>query len=483
VVYILKKIGKYMSYFGNDNPKNSMGELEVAEVTPVVQITAQYGLLPTIFHVEDSSGSGSTSAENSMFISSTGNDSSGLATILTQTQINIKAGQGGMIIADAMFDTPGIDSRMSVGFINAEDSFVFGYDGDIFGVSHMYLGKDELQTLTILSSGTGTANITINDVVYSVNLTPGDESHNAYEIAKQLTEQVQNYNIHSNGSTVLAQSVISREQGLFAFQGSTATATWNQEVAGVEPQRDFTPQSDWNGINADYLDTSKLNNYKIVFNGNVKFYIQNPDTSDFDLVHTIKFLNSSVNPHTGNPTFRGGWLAGNTGSILNKTISGSKLGMFLQGKAVKTDFIRAAVHTAPTIGTTETTVLILRNRYDFNNRVNRSNLFPRFLSFSTDTNKSMIFNVYVNPIFQGDVIYEYIDKKLSIVEVATNEVEIINTGGFISSTATSFGSNAQINLIDTNLNFEPGTTFVVTAQVSSGSPSEATASVNWVEDF
>jgi hypothetical protein len=472
-----------MSFYGNNNPQTSTGELKTVNVKPVVQLNAQYGLLKNVLTVTDINSSGVTKVENSLFITETGTATDSISAILTKNQINIRAGQSGSVIIEAAFSLPMLDSIQQAGFINAEDSFTFAYLNNSFGVLHSYNGADELQDLVISNSGTGVATITINNIPYNVTLTSGTVDHNASEIAKQLKDQVKNFNISNNGNKVRIQSVISQVMTGFTFSGSTATANFIQLKAGKPTDFDFIPKESWNGLQAEWLDTTKLNIYKIIFDVNIKFYIQNPETLKFDLVHTITLLNNQDITKVGNPTFRAGWLVRNAGNSNNLILKGSKLGMFREGEAAINEFFRG-VNSIANIGTTRTSLLTLRNRSDFNTRVNRSNFSPKVVSFSADTNKPVLFDIYINPTFVNDTIYEYITEDLSIIEYSKSNSEIIESeGSLIFSAISTAGASVLFDLSTLNIEFEPNTTIVITATVSSGANADVATTINWTEDI
>ena len=71
------------SYEFEDLAKTAFGELQVASLQPVTQISAQYGLLQGVLTVVDDLVSGTNSVVDDKFTCQTGTDSDGLASILS----------------------------------------------------------------------------------------------------------------------------------------------------------------------------------------------------------------------------------------------------------------------------------------------------------------------------------------------------------------------------------------------------------------
>lgn len=466
-----------MSYFGNNNPRSAYGELETIVNEPVVQVSAQYGVLNTMLQITVETAS--ITSEDSMFTISTGTGTNGTALTSTRKQMYSKAGQGAVCVFDALFDTPVANSRQYGGLINSEDGICFAYLGEEFGVLHFYQGKNETLLLTIDSGGTGSATVTVNDIAYPVTLTAGGANHNAYEIAQQLSGVIPNYFVTSNQNEVTFMCQLPVTRGSFSFTGSNATTTFTREITGAEPTRDFTPQADWNGLPSD-VNPQLLNNYKIVFDGNIYFYIQNSETGNYDLVHTIKYTNSNTVPPIGNPTFRGGWYVTNDGNNTNLTVKGSKMGIFCQGMNKISRFNNTLTNSID-VGATETVILSLRNRFEFNGRINRSSIYPTGLSISTDSAKGMVFKVYTLPVYATEVIFDYINKTNSIAEFSLDSTTLASFGAAVRSYGTANSDTFQFELGE--IEITPDTLLAVTVKNNGNSSDTATLSVTWSEDL
>lgn len=471
--------------------KAAFGELLATSLTPLTQISAQYGLLTDTFTVTDAGSSGSTSVVSEKFTCQTGVAADGLASILTRKQLAYKAGQGATARFTAVFDTPVADNTQAAGLITAENSFAFIYAGTAFGILYTHGGVVEVQelTITVAAAGAETATVTIDGTPYNVSLTGiGTLQGDAYEIAESLSTQVPNYLFTSDDDTVVAVSVLAGARGAYAFSSTgTATAAWSQITAGSPTTDVFIPQASWNGdIKAD-LNPQLGSVYQISFQylgfGAIKFFIEDNDSSDFVLVHTIKYSNTNINPSVTNPTFRVGWLATNSGNTSNVTMQGASAAAFIEGRLVRSGPSNSESNDQLSIGSTITNVLAVRNRISFGDKVNRAELLLRFASLSSQTNRTAFFQILVNPTFSAPVTWNYINKSASIAEVTKTSVTV--TGGEqIAILTVTDGSPVQIAFNDENADgILAGDILCIAAVIPTGAAADCQATMTWKEDI
>lgn len=152
--------------------KTAFGELAVAEPTPTIQISAQYGLTDEVMEIVNNGGS--TYNGSSLFNASSGIDPLGLASLNTTRQLAYKPGQGALARFTAMFTKGQPLSIQAAGLINSEDGFAFGYIGENYGIIYSRYGVTEHQELTVTNaSGNESATITVNGNAYLVPLVSG----------------------------------------------------------------------------------------------------------------------------------------------------------------------------------------------------------------------------------------------------------------------------------------------------------------------
>ena len=477
--------------------KTAYGDLKVESLTPITQITAQYGVLDQVLSVVDSAASGTNTAVDSKFTCQTGTASTGLASIVSLRELSYRAGQGVVSKISAVFTTGVADSLQLAGLITAENIFAFGYVGATFGIVHGHGGESETQELTITTPAGGgeNATVTIDGTGYTVALTAGTVQHNAFEIANSLNTQVTNFTFTSNDDQVVSQSLIPEPLGSFAFSSSTAVGAWAQITAGVATTLDVIPQSTWNvdtrltGTTQEILDHTKGNVYQIQFQylgfGAIKFYVEDSETGDILLVHVIEYANTATNPSVTNPTFRIGWAARNTGNTTNITVSGGSAAGFIEGELRSSTPPRAEINEQLAVGTTLTNVIALRNRVTFGGKVNRVEIIPLLATLSTQSNKSAFFEIRANPVFSAvDLDFAYVDKATSVMEIATDAATV--SGGRLIGALTVVAGSSEALEFNTRLEqlfvAYPGQLFSVAARVSSGAASDMQVTVSWAED-
>jgi len=197
----------------------AFGELHTEHKRPLAQISAEYGLLNNVITVIDAGSSGVASTISNNFVVDTGTNSDGLASILSAKQGRYRPGEGLLGMLSAVFTQGVPNSRQAAGLITSENSFVFGYIGDTFGIAHAHGGEPEVEELTLTSPAAGAENasVTIGSTLYTVPLTSGTLQHNAYEIATSLNTQVTNFDFSSNGVTVVAKSLLPQPFAGFLF--------------------------------------------------------------------------------------------------------------------------------------------------------------------------------------------------------------------------------------------------------------------------
>lgn len=476
--------------------KTAFGDAISEELSPITQINAKYGLLTNVLTVLDDSASGTNSVVDNKFTCETGTATDGLASILTLRQVTSRAGQGVQARFSAAFDNPVSSSTQAAGIITAGAAFTFAYVGTNFGIVTVRDGIDELQELTLtVPAGAENATVTINAIPYVVALSGGGTLEiDAYEIQLELNSVVPNYAFTSNGAQVVAQAIIPDAQLAFAYSSAgTSVGAWVQLSAGDDGTTDFIPQSAWNqdtrltGDIDSILDQQDMNYYKIQLDGSVDFSVKDKDSKKYVLVHRIPYINTDNLNNPAESTFRIGWLARNTGNTSNVTIQGSYAASFIEGKIFYDTAPQGKSNNQTIVAAANpSSVISLRNRISFGDKVNRAEVLPLVVGVSSQTSKFAFFKMLLNPTFSSPIDFEYVAKGSSLVEFSLDNVEV--TGGLeIGSVTVEAGAPAQLQF-NTTLNRTtsvfPGSVIVITAEIpSGGGGSDCQANVTFQEDL
>lgn len=468
----------------NNLPLTAYDQLLVSNSTPVAQITAHYGILDDVL---TANLGGTTTTANSNFIASTGVGANNVSAIVSSREIQYRAGQGMRCEISAVFTAGVANSTQQAGFLNSESSFSFGYNGVDFGILHSRGGKQESQELTITTGAGGSenANITIDNVFYTVPITAGTPEENAYEIATYLEENSTSYQFTSVGDVVYCLAQLPDfGGGIFTFTSATAAATWVQIAAGLLSAETWVNQADWNGT-AVTIDPQKGNVYQIQMQylgyGGIFFWIKDPLTSRFALVHTIHYESTDVVPSISNPIFRVGWACRNTGNTSDIIVMGASAGSFTEGVVHYDGRPKGLCRENLAVTTALENVLTIRNRLTFNSEANRAEIIPLFLSLSTDTTKTAVFEIILNPIVTGVLTFERHGVN-SLMEFADDNALV--TGGDVIACFDVSSSGAL--LVDISKIIEemlPGEQYCICAKVTSGASSEMDVALTWKEDL
>lgn len=297
--------------------------------TPVIQYDASYGLTTLIEQnsvLISNIGNGNVSANNSVFVISSGNVSGDLATIRSTRHMPYRAGQGSVARFTAAFTANVANSVQRAGMTNGENLYMFGYDGATYGIWHGYNGKNEIRQLTIETAPTGTqtANITLNNTSYLVPIHAGTTANTAAAIAAYPWPQT--WQVDQIAANVIFTALNpGPRSGTYAFSssgtGTLATGSYTTLQAGQARTQELITPASWNGapLPASF-DPTDLNVYQINFKwlgaGSVRFSLENPDTGLMQTVHTLKWVSSgNTFPHTNKPNMRIGWSAAAQGTL------------------------------------------------------------------------------------------------------------------------------------------------------------------------
>lgn len=471
----------------NNFPLTAFGELSVAELNPVAQVTAQYGLRSDVLTVNLG---GTTTSTDSKFVASTGTGINNVSAIVSTKQATYRAGQGLNARFTALFTKGKANSLQQAGFITSESSFAFGFNGVDFGILHSRDGAQEQQVLTITTpaSGAENATITIDDVVHIVPLTAGTAEFNAYQIAVELESQSSSYDFSSVDNTVQCLARLPDfGGGAFTFSSATAIAAFSQVEAGLLPIETWVNKADWNVNPTIDIDPTLGNVYQIQLQylgfGGIRFYIENPQTALYELVHIIRYANTSLVPSVVNPIFRVGWACRNTGNNTDIVVQGASGGLFIEGIKFFDGSHSASAITQPAIGTTLTSLFCIKNRLTFNGLSNRAEILFKAMNISTDTTKTGEFQLILNPVvLTGDSLNFSLIDSTCLAEIATDTATIV--GGLEIGAANIRNLTPfKIDIQDIIPSLLPGDILCVAARVSSGAASEMATALSWVDDL
>lgn len=475
--------------------KTAFGELTVAELTPTIQIQFPFNINPAILHKH--SNGGSVTIENSMAKASTGAAANQAASLRTIESIQYHPGQGTLNRFTGIFTTGVTGSTQEIGIGDVSDGFFFGYDGTAFGALHRSGGSVEVRTLTITTASTTAENITITldgnaktDVTVTAS---GIVSTTANEIAAADYSQIgTGWEAHSDGDgTVRFLSFAAAAQtGTYSLSGATtAVGTFVQSLAGVAPADTWIPQTTWNRDKADNsgqlpaIDFTKGNVFEIRYQwlgfGPVYFYIEEPETGAYILVHVIEYANTSVVPSISNPTLPLSFCAKNTSNTTDIVLFVGSMAAFVEGMVSNTHFHRGADVNYSAIGTTETPILSIHNQEIFQGKINRITIKLILFIANAEGTKPSTIRIRKSAELVG-ANWTDVDPDISVIEQDSTATSFTNGDKQLAIGMSKSDSSGAIDLEAKSYLLRPGEIFTITGQATIGSI-EGTVSVNWEE--
>jgi hypothetical protein len=482
--------------FGNTE-ELAFGELKVGTISPLMQLSFPYTIVPEDYLVVRSNKSGTVESSTGLLSVSSGADANSSAEGLSRQLCRYRPGQG-IIVRQAGIFSPGVEGNTQfIGIGTAEDGYFFGYNGTTFGALHRRAGVVEARTLTVTTKSSTAENITItlNGDVKLVAVTNGaDATVTANEIAAaDYSDTGLGWTTYVAGNKVTFVSWrVGSKAGVYSLSlATTAVGTFSQDIVGSTTEDHFIPQSTWNTDKLDGTGESGMtlkptsgNVFQISFQwlgfGNSSFYIEDDTTGRFIEVHRIHYTNSASVPVILNPTLPLYVSSINTSNTTNVVLKTSSMMAGIQGTILPGGHAHGATNIK-TATTTEVPILRLRNKIIYGNNLNRVDLQLQIVSAcAAGKDATGLINFYDNATGVGDT---WVDVKAnhSLAEVSKTATSF--TGGTLVFSLPFGGAGQQTLLLPINLTIgviNPGDSITATIK-HTGVVSDITVALNWIE--
>lgn len=461
------------------------GEAIIAQNQIIVSGNGVYGFIPANFRGLNSLD-GTNSISQNVFRVFSGTSISSYGSLRSFRSVNYKAGQGSLCRFGARF-TPAANTWSGIGAFNVGDEYSFGYDGLTFGIWHRYGGIPEVQllTLTVGATSAGNATLTLNGTVYTIPLTIGTTQKNAKEIANYLTVNEPAVIASQNNNTVIINfNTDGNKTGLFAYTSAVGSVgSLSEYKQGVNKTSVHHPVVNWNGpYDTTWINPELGNTYQIIFQngyGDIDFYIENPATSRMELVHTIRWANLNTTTNVLNPGLHLGMYATALGTTTGATVDCPFISGFTTGTLNKTRNPRAFSNTK-SIDTTETNILTVRCRNNYNGFPNQVEIEPLIATFANDGVKTAIFEVRTGATVAGDP--NFLDVGTNLVSEYDLSGTSVTGGVPIATFVVAKGQSLLADLTSLSIRVPPTLAMTISGRVTSGAAADLTASLSWYED-
>lgn len=286
------------------------------------------------------------------------------------------------------------------------------------------------------------------------------------------------------------QATMSPYNGYFFGYGDPTGAVDNFGIVYLnQGVRTFYPRNLWNVDRCDgtylmpELDFSKMQVYQITFQylgfGMVRFYIENPTTGLFSLVHTINRANLYQAPSNLSAPSLGLIMyaeveAGVVPTILADRIGCASFYYGVEGQ-ISTPYERCTLVHQRAAVQAEAPIVHIRNNSTFYGTQNYMPLITDLINFSCDGTKNAIFKVYRNSVLNGALFAT--TPYPTLFPISTDNVGTIVTPGVCILAFTLDKAGKQyINLADHHIILNPSDILTITAQSAANSDVIVTSS-------
>lgn len=262
-------------------------------------------------------------------------------------------------------------------------------------------------------------------------------------------------------------------------------------------------QADWNGDKVDGSAGTSFNwdktkgspvmiKYPYLGYGDILFFVQNPTSSAWVLVHTIRYSNANTATQLSNPSLNFYAQSINSGATTNQIMYCGSVGVFISGERNFISSPRWSASSTKSTITTETNLLTLKNATTFNTVTNRSSIRVTGISIASSASAgNAIIYIKSNATLGGTPSYTPINGS-----TADNGVTITNgnsatsfdtagttiTGGITLASFVLDNPNSQIvDLTEYDIYVSPTETLTISAFSTNSATMGAT--VNFSEDI
>lgn len=251
------------------------------------------------------------------------------------------------------------------------------------------------------------------------------------------------------------------------------------------------PQSSWNNDKADgtatlpIIDWTKGNVYRIQLQylgmGIINFFLEEPSSGNFILLHSIHYANTYTIPSLNNPSLPISMKVDNGVTSSDIVLKCSSMSCFIEGKSKLSGLPFSVTNSKSGISATETNILTIRNKTLFHGESNHNEIYPRVVTIATlGGTKPVTIFVTLDATLGGSPSYTSINTNESLVEYDTAGTTVSN-GTRITTFVLGKEDSTILSLADYSLFLHEGSILTISASTPTGSV-DVFASITWVED-
>lgn len=256
--------------------------------------------------------------------------------------------------------------------------------------------------------------------------------------------------------------------GLF-FGCNGATFGILRRSAGTDT---WTAQSDWSGSLSPFLDDfdiTKGNVYQIRYQwlgfGEITFWVENPTTGKFELMHRIQYANSDTAVSIRNPQLPLYAAVSNTTNATDITLMTPSAvgGIWGKGSDEPYPLTLTSAQVATQSVTTLQNIITISNATTLNGVTNQIQVHPEFLSVATSGSTQVTLYVYTNVTLGGSPSFTAYDATNSAIYY--DEAGTTVTGGELKMVlALGADDSVTVDLSELNIFLDPNETLTIAAK-------------------
>jgi hypothetical protein len=278
----------------------------------------------------------------------------------------------------------------------------------------------------------------------------------------------------------------------FGFNGATFGILIRNESVDT-----WIPQSSWNGDDkfdgtgpsGVVLDPTKGSPMQIQMqwlgHGAVRWFIEEPNTGDFVLVHILKFSNSSASPSIQQPSLPVRMEVVNTTNATNITARIASMGGFAEGnRSIPGMDVR---HSFTNVVTGTTTagarVFSLRNKATNvlgGTNINSINVRIDHCAYRASSNGDLYIQIVLNPTLVG-ATYIDIDTTTSIMQSDITSTHTAGTGTILGTISVTSNSSGNVDMSVYDIRLAPGDVLMMRTVAETGTV-DSRISMSWREE-
>lgn len=479
-------------------PRLPFGSIHAESLTPVFQSDAVYQINPHE-EITTTSGSGTVTNGDGMYTCATGGTIYSFGSLQSNRRLRYRPGQGVIVRFTSLFSAPVADSIVVSGAGTGESGFYFGYNGTSFGILHSNGGMREIQLLTVTTGSSTAENLTITlaGTAFSVAVTnSGNATLTAFEISQGTYA---GWRAEQKGSSVeFIANAVGDKTGTFSLAGTSAVGTFSETTTGVATTDIWYPQTQWTGDKLDgtgasgvTLDPTKGNVFQIDIQylgfGAIIFKVEvitAGNNADFVTVHTIAAPNNRTTPTVSQPSFPFTMAAYSAGSTTNVFVKAASYSGFIEGmkRFYGPQVAYRGISTAVSTGAYYC-LYTIRNSLTFKSRPNQSVInLVSFGGCHDDATPVEIFLLRDATLLGTPNFVENTSHSPVYVDSAATTCTISDNDQIIYTVPLGQTGTILMDLIEEDIQLQPGETMTVAARAVFGSTTYTLASLNTRED-